>query len=98
MIPCGFSCVVFKVYGLIPYIHADVFYNMLLFTDRTCADVDCYDHGRCEILYDGTPRCLCHHSRWSHDDTLTTNDADIGNCALETCDGGRICHNGGSCE
>ena len=69
-----------------------------VFSEAGCAGVDCYHHGRCEALYDGSPRCICHDfNRYSHDDTLTTNDVDVGNCALETCSDDSVCHNGGSC-
>ena len=59
--------------------------------------VNCYGHGRCEVLHDGSPLCICDMNRYGHDDDLDTNADGVGNCALQYCSGTVVCHNGGSC-
>ena len=65
----------------------------LIRTESACADFDCHDNGRCEVLYDGSAACVCDHSDISHDTTL----AEQGYCALEVCTDTLTCSSGGDC-
>ena len=59
-----------------------------------CSTFDCHGNGRCVILHDGSPACVCDDARWTHDGEAQED----GYCANEQCSDELTCEHGGECS